>query len=317
MKVNKNSVLNLIDPVRSIVICSHISPDGDNLGSLLGLGMSLEKLGKKVTFLELDEIPKSLRFLPGLERLTDYIDDPIELFIAVDADTERLGEAARFFEAADKTLMIDHHKTNAGLGTVNIIDPDKSSTCEMVYDLIVAMGWPMDEKIATALLTGIITDTGRFMYPSCTERTLSAAAALMHQGADKKNIMRHLFQSEALAAKNLENMILSQTRFYYDNKLAVNHVHTAELEEKGVEISEIDHLVNVYRDTDQVEISCFLKEKRPHLYKVSLRSKNFDVSKIAEAFGGGGHLLASGCEIEGSRAEVEKKLVTEIGQYEL
>lgn len=317
MKVNKNSVLNLINNVRSIVICSHISPDGDNLGSLLGLGMSLEKLGKKVTFLELDEIPKSLRFLPGLERLTDYIDDPIELFISVDADMGRLGEAARFFEAADKTLVIDHHRTNTGFGTVNIIDPDKSSTCEMVYDLIVDMDWPMDEKIATALLTGMITDTGRFMYPSCTERTLSAAAALVHQGADKKSIMRHLFQSTGLAAKKLENTILSQTRLYYDNKLAVNHVHTAELEEKGVELSEIEHLVNVYRDTDQVEISCFLKEKKPHLYKVSLRSKNFDVSKIAEAFGGGGHLLASGCEIEGSRAEVEKKLVTEIGQYEL
>ena len=320
MKIN-DEILKFKEQLKdanSIALISHLDPDGDNLGSLTALSKSLLNLGKKVYPIEFDKIPENLKFLPNLDLLSDNTDININMIICLDcANYERLGQIDELFNKAKYRINIDHHKSNEFYGDVNIVKKGYSSTCELVFDLINEINLPIDKEISMSLLTGISTDTGRFLYSATTADTLAKASRLVENGADMMKINELIYQSKKFEAQLLENEILSKTEIYNDY-VAIGFVMTDQLNKYNVEISDIDSVINTFRDTDKIKISVLIKQQTENEYKVSFRSKgNIDVGLIAKNLGGGGHKNAAATRITGDFETVSNKIKEEIDRYGL
>ncbi|BFL76396.1 DHH family phosphoesterase [Finegoldia magna] len=320
MKIN-NEILKFKEQLKdanSIALISHLDPDGDNLGSLTALSKSLLNLGKKVYPIEFDKIPENLKFLPNLDLLSDNTDININMIICLDcANYERLGKIDELFNKAKYRINIDHHQSNEFYGDVNIVKKGYSSTCELVFDLINEINLPIDKEISMSLLTGISTDTGRFLYSATTADTLAKASRLVENGADMMKINKLIYQSKKFEAQLLENEILSKTEIYNDY-VAFSFVMTDQLNKYNVEISDIDSVINTFRDTDKIKISVLIKQQTENEYKVSFRSKgNIDVGLIAKNLGGGGHKNAAATRITGDFETVSNKIKEEIDRYGL
>ena len=320
MKIN-DEILKFKEQLKdanSIALISHLDPDGDNLGSLTALSKSLLNLGKKVYPIEFDKIPENLKFLPNLDLLSDNTDININMIICLDcANYERLGQIDELFNKAKYRINIDHHKSNEFYGDVNIVKKGYSSTCELVFDLINEINLPIDKEISMSLLTGISTDTGRFLYSATTADTLAKASRLVENGADMMKINELIYQSKKFEAQLLENEILSKTEIYNDY-VAFSFVMTDQLNKYNVEISDIDSVINTFRDTDKIKISVLIKQQTENEYKVSFRSKgNIDVGLIAKNLGGGGHKNAAATRITGNFETVSNKIKEEIDRYGL
>ncbi|MDU7384369.1 bifunctional oligoribonuclease/PAP phosphatase NrnA [Finegoldia magna] len=320
MKIN-DEILKFKEQLKdanSIALISHLDPDGDNLGSLTALSKSLLNLGKKVYPIEFDKIPENLKFLPNLDLLSDNTDININMIICLDcANYERLGKVDELFNKAKYRINIDHHQSNEFYGDVNIVKKGYSSTCELVFDLINEINLPIDKEISMSLLTGISTDTGRFLYSATTADTLAKASKLVENGADMMKINELIYQSKKFEAQLLENEILSKTEIYNDY-VAFSFVMTDQLNKYNVEISDIDSVINTFRDTDKIKISVLIKQQTENEYKVSFRSKgNIDVGLIAKNLGGGGHKNAAATRITGDFETVSNKIKEEIDRYGL
>ena len=320
MKIN-DEILKFKEQLKdanSIALISHLDPDGDNLGSLTALSKSLLNLGKKVYPIEFDKIPENLKFLPNLDLLSDNTNININMIICLDcANYERLGKVDELFNKAKYRINIDHHKSNEFYGDVNIVKKGYSSTCELVFDLINEINLPIDKEISMSLLTGISTDTGRFLYSATTADTLAKASRLVENGADMMKINELIYQSKKFEAQLLENEILSKTEIYNDY-VAFSFVMTDQLNKYNVEISDIDSVINTFRDTDKIKISVLIKQQTENEYKVSFRSKgNIDVGLIAKNLGGGGHKNAAATRITGNFETVSNKIKEEIDRYGL
>lgn len=320
MKIN-DEILKFkeqLNEASSIALISHLDPDGDNLGSLTALSKSLLNLGKKVYPIEFDKIPENLKFLPNLDLLSENTDINIDMIICLDcANYERLGNIDDLFNKARYRINIDHHQSNEFYGDVNIVKKGYSSTCELVFDVINEVNLPIDEEISMSLLTGISTDTGRFLYSATTADTLSKASKLVEYGADMMKINELIYQSKKFEAQLLENEILSKTEIYNDH-VAIGFVMTNQLNKYNVEISDIDSVINTFRDTDKIKISVLIKQQTENEYKVSFRSKgNIDVGSIAKNLGGGGHKNAAATKITGDYDAVLNKIKEEIDRYGL
>ena len=320
MKIN-DEILKFKEQLKdanSIALISHLDPDGDNLGSLTALSKSLLNLGKKVYPIEFDKIPENLKFLPNLGLLSDNTDINIDMIICLDcANYERLGQIDELFNKAKYRINIDHHQSNEFYGDVNIVKKGYSSTCELVFDLINEINLPIDKEISMSLLTGISTDTGRFLYSATTADTLAKASRLVENGADMMKINELIYQSKKFEAQLLENEILSKTEIYNDY-VAFGFVMTDQLNKYNVEISDIDSVINTFRDTDKIKISVLIKQQTENEYKVSFRSKgNIDVGLIAKNLGGGGHKNAAATRITGDFETVSNKIKEEIDRYGL
>ncbi|MDU4019435.1 DHH family phosphoesterase [Finegoldia magna] len=320
MKIN-DEILKFKEQLKdanSIALISHLDPDGDNLGSLTALSRSLLNLGKKVYPIEFDKIPENLKFLPNLDLLSDNTDININMIICLDcANYERLGQIDELFNKAKYRINIDHHQSNEFYGDVNIVKKGYSSTCELVFDLINEINLPIDKDISMSLLTGISTDTGRFLYSATTADTLAKASRLVENGADMMKINELIYQSKKFEAQLLENEILSKTEIYNDY-VAFSFVMTDQLNKYNVEISDIDSVINTFRDTDKIKISVLIKQQTENEYKVSFRSKgNIDVGLIAKNLGGGGHKNAAATRITGDFETVSNKIKEEIDRYGL
>lgn len=320
MKIN-DEILKFkeqLNEASSIALISHLDPDGDNLGSLTALSKSLLNLGKKVYPIEFDKIPENLKFLPNLDLLSENTDINIDMIICLDcANYERLGNIDELFNKAKYRINIDHHQSNEFYGDVNIVKKGYSSTCELVFDLINEINLPIDKEISMSLLTGISTDTGRFLYSATTADTLAKASRLVENGADMMKINKLIYQSKKFEAQLLENEILSKTEIYNDY-VAFSFVMTDQLNKYNVEISDIDSVINTFRDTDKIKISVLIKQQTENEYKVSFRSKgNIDVGLIAKNLGGGGHKNAAATRITGDFETVSNKIKEEIDRYGL
>lgn len=320
MKIN-DEILKFkeqLNEANSIALISHLDPDGDNLGSLTALSKSLLNLEKKVYPIEFDKIPENLKFLPNLDLLSDNTDINIDMIICLDcANYKRLGQIDELFNKAKFRINIDHHQSNEFYGDVNIVKKGYSSTCELVFDVINEVNLPIDEEISMSLLTGISTDTGRFLYSATTADTLAKASKLVENGADMMKINELIYQSKKFEAQLLENEILSKTEIYKDY-VAIGFVMTDQLNKYNVEISDIDSVINTFRDTDKIKISVLIKQQTENEYKVSFRSKgSIDVGLIAKNLGGGGHKNAAATRITGDFETVSNKIKEEIDRYGL
>ena len=287
---------NLIDQADNIGVVSHVNPDGDNLGSSLGLARALRNYGKDVEVLGHDTIDDYLKFLPDLEYYKNEYKDSYDLLLILDAsEFDRIGDAQPVAHNSKKTAVIDHHLGGKITSDLNIIHPDAPATCQLVYEIINRLDLPLDKNTASLLFTGIVTDTGRFMYYDTNRETFDVAGKLIEAGADKEYIYHNLYQNKPIKTLKFETDLIANAEFIYNKVFAV--ASKKKVDEFGVQMGDSEHVVNILRDLEGIEVAMLLKEYDNGEYKASMRSKGIDIAKVARENGGGGHINASGFSI--------------------
>jgi len=288
-----------IAEARSVALACHVGPDGDALGSMIGLGLAAETAGKQVIasygspYGDLG----NLAFLPTdlLVPPSEFPEAP-ELMVVLDVGSaDRLGELASNAANAKKLVVLDHHVTNEGFGDVSVVDPSAAATGELVYDLLVLLGWPIEPTIAQCLHTALVTDTGRFTYSNTTPRTLEIGAALMTAGANPTEIGRHVYEESPFGYLKAASVALQRSELDEDRRLVSTFITHDDLKSAGVDWGDIDNLIDAVRMAAEADTAVLAKVHDDGRVKVSMRSRgDTDVGGLAASMGGGGHRLAAG-----------------------
>jgi len=298
---------------RHLLVTSHYNPDGDNIGAQLGLAALLLRLGKKVEVVDQDPVPDRYRFLPGWRRITNDI-SPSAATAAVVLDSaglDRIGRAAGAIVPARMEIVnIDHHVSNDGFGQAQYVDPEASSTCELVHRIAKRLVKSLTPEEAACLLCGIITDTGGFRYASTSPATMRVAAELMEQGADLAAAATSLYFEERPETLSLLGELLVGMKRSDRAPLAWMSVSLEQLRRHGLDMAETEEFVRYALSARGVEVGLMFKEQGNGQVRLSFRSKGrYDVNRLAGIFGGGGHTQAAGARVDGTLAEVEKAAV--------
>lgn len=304
-----------IESVNSIAIAGHTRPDGDCVGSCMGLYNYLkENYPTKEVSVYLEDAGNGFNYIDRMEEAIDIDDEEkqVDLFILLDtSDLARIGVANKLFENAKYTICIDHHISNPGFAKENIIVPDASSASEVLYDLLDED--KISKETAEAIYTGIIYDSGVFKYASTSERTMNIAGKLMSKGIDFQTIIDDGFYAKTYAQNQIMGSALLESIRFFDGKCIFSVVTEKEMQFFGVTNKDLGGIVEQMRLTEGVECAIFLYEVEPLTYKVSLRSKKYlDVNKIAGYFGGGGHVRAAGCVCKGTSHDVINNIAERI-----
>ena len=311
-KINLLETGNMLLAAQKIVLCCHVSPDGDTLGSALGLARLLEQKGKEVTVFVDDDINKSLSFIPGVDKVQRPEAGVIveaDLFVVVDASSfDRVGICNEVVKAP-VLLNIDHHISNTEFADYLYLDAEAAAAGEIMCDLFEAMGWEYDEAIAVDFYTAITTDCGSFRYSNTTSKTMQRAAKLLDYGV-KPNEISDMLDIRSRKTTELLAKVLPSLTFDYEGKVA--HITiTNDLYDKE---TQTDSFVSYPRYTEGVEVAIMFKAVEPEVTRVSMRSSNVDVASVALSFGGGGHLRAAGCTIYAPVEEAKAQLLAAIGK---
>lgn len=305
----------ILQGVKRAGIAGHVRPDGDCTGSCLALYQYLRMYYPEVsTDVYLEEIPNSFHMLTGADEIRHGLpeDTGYDVFFALDCgDTKRLGFAGTLFEQAKKTVCIDHHVSNLAFADVNQIVPDASSTSELIYDLLEKER--ITKEIAEALYLGIVHDTGVFQY-SCTKpSTMEAAAELLRKGIDGPIIIEKTFYEKTYAQNQVLGKALLESIRLMDGKVIFSYITKKSMNFFGVKAKDLEGIVSQLRVTTGVEVAIFLYELESGEFKVSLRSKEkVDVSKVAQYFGGGGHVRAAGLTFRGTVHDAVNNIVGQV-----
>lgn len=289
-----------------VVMACHIGPDGDALGSMLAVAQAGAAAGKRVlpSFGPPFEVVPSYGFLPiGLLVPPSKIPDRPKLMVTFDSgNIERLGDLGRAAERADCLIVVDHHAAGSGgFGHVNLIDPAAAATAEIAFLLIAAAGWKVDEQVATCLLTGLVTDTGRFQYSNTSPATLNLAAELVAAGARPEVIGQHVYEETPFGYLRVAGLVMERAELDRDRELVWSVLYRADLEAAGISLADTDPLIDLIRLPIEAGTALLLKEHAPGSFKGSLRSRGkTDVGRVAQALGGGGHRNAAGFTFRGS-----------------
>lgn len=301
-----------IQGVKTVAVSGHIRPDGDCVGSCTGLSLYLKENFPELERVDvyLEEIPESYFLLKGTEDILHdcTADREYDLFIALDCgDKERLGAAAKYFDSAKKTLCYDHHISNLGFADVNYIEPQISSTSELVYGAMDTE--KISRETAEALYMGIVHDTGIFQYSCTSPETHMAAAELLKKGIRASEIIDVTYMEKTYVQNQILGRALLESIMVLDRKCIISSIRMKDMAFYGITPKDLDGIVSQLRLTKGVEVAMFLYETGNHEYKVSMRSKSVvDVSAIAKIFGGGGHVRAAGCSMQGSFYDVVNNL---------
>lgn len=289
-----------IQAAEQALVACHVHPDGDALGSALALYRALANDGRKpvVSFPEPFTVPRQYRFLPGVAELTppDQAPRAADLFVCFDAGSlDRLGSLIDAFEGAARTIVIDHHASNTRFGDVNLVDPAAPASAVLCRELLRRLGLPLDQQIATALYTALVTDTGRFQYQSTTPATHLLAAELLAAGVNQYEVAKTVFESNDIGYLRLLADALRRIQQVPVASLVWTFVTQADLARHGIDLEQTEGLIDLVRTDAASDVAAVLKEQPDGAFKVSLRSKGgTDVGKLAAAYGGGGHALAAG-----------------------
>lgn len=295
-----------------VALFSHVSPDGDCIGSMLAVGLALEELGKSVKFYNPDPVPRNLAFLPGASRITAWHEGialPQTLLFVDCADLQRASIDATQIPGQATCLNLDHHVSNENFGHINLVDPEAAASGELAYDLIRELGVPLNEELSENLYTAILTDTGSFQYGNTTARTHRVAAELMTVGIDFIRIHHEIFDQKPLAQVRLLQRALSSLELFAGGQLGMMALSLADYAATGAGDELSEGLVNHVRTIEGVEAAVLLREVEPGKVKVGLRSNLWlDVNQLASQFGGGGHKRAAGCTIQASLEEAKSQI---------
>lgn len=293
----KRKIVEKLRSCNSIAITCHLRPDGDCIGSALGLMLSLRKQGKRVEIYNVDPTPYFLRKLPGAKEIKQG-KVPAEFECIVFMETSAL-ERSGHEGANGFTIHIDHHRTSDKFAHINWIEADRSSVGEMIFELLLENAMPITRDVATCLYAAIFSDTGGFRFSNTTPRALKYASFLAGAGAEPSMISRILLESHKREEILLLRKILETIRFNETGKIVAAFIKRKFLNEFSLELQDVESesIMNILRSVEEVEVALLFKEL-DNGFRVSLRSKNnVDVGRIAESFDGGGHPQAAGFNI--------------------
>lgn len=298
---------------RSVCIVGHVRPDGDCIGSQLGLALALRNEGKQVTCWNQDALPDKLAFLDP-DRLLQKPKTGLrfDVVIALDcASFERLGTVAECVQDRTLFLNIDHHESNTRYADINWILPKQPSTGELIFRLLRSANWAITPAIADCLFTAVSTDTGSFQYPSTRPNTLYVAGKLVERGADLAKVCHEVYQSFPLPRVRLLQRVYNHFKLTHDNRIAYFWLKKQDYERTGADPDDSEGLIDHLRSIDPVVIACIFEEIEPGLVRISLRSKceKVNVSDVATQFGGGGHPAAAGARIAGRPLSVQRQVL--------
>lgn len=310
-----DAIATMLKQAKNIVIMPHLNVDGDALGTSLALALALNSAYCQVDVLIEEEIPAMLDFLPGLDLIKSHPRERYHVAVNIDnGDISRLGERLGYYQNAEVRLSLDHHATNKVEADISYVDTAAAATGEIVYRLLTDyMSITITKEIALCLYTAIITDTGGFRFSNTTPETMAIAGELMKTGIDFANANKKVFDRISHTKLYLMKQTMNSLKLLLDGALAVSYLSWKDLSSFNAKLDDSEGLVNIGRNLEGVEVSLFLKEEKPGVFKGSLRSNEYvDVSRIAERFGGGGHKRAAGFTAEGALEDIVKALADTI-----
>lgn len=311
-------ILSALRQAGSVCVVGHVRPDGDCVGSQLGLGLALRNAGKQVRIWNEDAIPRKLAFLdpdglfqrPGPGEAFDCV-------VATDsASYERLGRTGECIVDRKRLVNIDHHASNTRFGDLNWVVPDVPSTGELILELLKHARWPVTAPIADCLFAAVSTDTGSFRYASTRPETFCAAAELVRQGADLGRISHQVYDSHPMSRFRLLRHVYRQVRLTHGDRIAYFWLRKGDYGRAGAEREESEGLIDHIRSIEPVIVACVFEDMEDGLIRVSLRSKNdgVDVNEVAQQFGGGGHRAAAGARIAGTPLAAQRRVLRALRQ---
>lgn len=303
-----DSIIEFLRAHSKFVIASHVNPDGDALGSSLGLAMALEAMGKDVVVYNKDGTVSPYEFLPGSQRVVRSLEGSqkdralvvVDCNNAVRSNTEGMEFAA--------IAVVDHHLTTSQFGDVRWIEPTRAAVGLMIYDIVIGLGATITKDIATNLYAAIAIDTGIFRYSNTTEPVLHVAASLVGAGADPAMVADKLYQG--WPKRRFELLRLMMAGILVRDRVAISLIDRAMFERTGTDHFDTENFVNFPMLMDDVKVSAFVRETDAGVWKVSIRSKGqVNVAEVASKFQGGGHKNAAGCTINGTEQQVVEQLI--------
>jgi phosphoesterase RecJ-like protein len=318
----KKKLIQTLETANSFVIVGHTQPDGDSLGTQLGLFHVLKNMGKDVTILvRPGEVPPQYRFLPGVNEFTDLTEEAtsVDCLISVDVpNLERISEARAWFDKARVRVNIDHHLDNAAFADINIVDIKQSSSSEIVFWILTENGIEIPYEAAVCLYVGIVTDTGRFQYSNTSARTLEAARILVEKGVKPQEIFSAVYENMSYEAIRLLGKVLERSHFRSGFVWSV--IEQADMASTGAKLSETEIFIDLLRSVGGARAAGIFKQVgsdgKPE-WRVSLRAKaGYDVQSIAARHGGGGHRQAAGFRTDLDVDEVVEEIIEDLNQQE-
>ncbi len=312
-----NKLLELIENAKNIAITGHVSPDGDCTGSTLALyNYITENFEGKQVRVCLEKPSKKFSYMNGFDLISEDLFSEADLLVSLDAsDRERLGSRGVMLDTAKESICIDHHVTNTNFAKFNIVEDFRSSTCELLYTLLDYD--KISVNTAVCLYTGIVHDSGVFKYQSTTRQTMEIAGALIDKGFDFTKIIDDTYFKKDFKASKLLGLVLTNAKLIFDGKCCYGLLDydtwTGYIDDK----KKMDGIIENLRNIDGVEIALFMYETAKDEHKVSLRSINADVSAIATALGGGGHMRAAGATVHGKADELLENTILPMIKKEL
>jgi bifunctional oligoribonuclease and PAP phosphatase NrnA len=310
-----SQVVELIENKHKFAITTHVRPDGDGVGSSLGLWWLLLSLGKEAEVIVSDGIPNSYRQLPGADEIRKVSEIDREYDAVFVMECSDMGRPGIVNLESQFVVNIDHHATCEHFGTINWIDPTASAVGEMIYNLCKAIGGRITKEIAECVYMALVTDTGSFHFPNTTDRTLKVASELVKVGVKPSSISEAVYNSYSWSRVALMQRVLETLKRDESGRIAAMRQTLAMIEETGAVDGDNNGFVNMPLVAKEILASVYMREVRPNAYRVSLRSKgDINVARIAEKFGGGGHKNAAGCRIEGDWNECEREIIEALGR---
>lgn len=312
-----NKLLELIENAKNIAITGHVSPDGDCTGSTLALyNYITENFEGKQVRVCLEKPSIKFSYMNGFDLISEDPFSEADLLVTLDAsDKERLGSRGVMLDTAKESICIDHHVTNTNFAKFNIVEDFRSSTCELLYTLLDYN--KISVNTAVCLYTGIVHDSGVFKYQSTTRQTMEIAGALIDKGFDFTKIIDDTYFKKNFNATRLLGLVLTNAKLIFDGKCCYGLLDydtwTGYIDDK----KKMDGIIDNLRNIDGVEIALFMYETAKDEHKVSLRSINADVSAIATALGGGGHMRAAGATVYGKADELLENTILPMIKKEL
>ncbi len=317
MKLDKHrseikKIKSLLHEAQNIMIVSHIRPDGDAIGSLVGMGLALQAGGKNMQLVLKDPIPARYKFLTGSNMIISSPKDNFDLSITLDcSDLNRLGE---FFNERQPDINIDHHITNEYFARENLVIPEAVATSAILAETLPEWGFPLNTESASALTMGLLTDTNGFRIPNIEPDTLRLAASLMEQGADLPEIYHKSLVNQSLQTSKLWGLALSKLK--NENGLVWTNITIQDRVQSGYSGRDDAEITNFLTSVEGCRVTILFNEQSQEKVKVSWRSRNhLDVAKLAQHYGGGGHPNAAGAEIAKSLDKAESEILETTMKY--
>ena len=309
-------IIEVIGQHRTFCIVGHMRPDGDCIGSQLGLALALQAEGKKVTVWNQDAIPQKYKFL----NVDELFQKPrrgekFDCVIATDcASFERLGTVGECIAERKVFINIDHHVSNTRYADVNWVSPREPSCGELIFRLLKVARWPITKPMADLLFTAVSTDTGSFQYATTRPGTFHTGAELVTRGANLAKICDEVYQSYPLSRARLLKHVYSKFRLAENDKIAWFWLKQKDFNRSGAESDDTEGLIDHIRAIEPVIVACVFEEVGPEMTRISLRSKSdkVNVSEICKLFGGGGHPAAAGARIPGTPLSVQRKVIAAV-----